>query len=186
MTYGKSTPTSYTDYEVIQVNKCLRRFGTTMLPGAWLVDSYPILRHVPGYLNQLKQWHKDELQLFSERIDVVKKDMVRPCTSCYRLEFVWMLSLPFLLGNLKAKGQAPDSFAKFLIEHRKEYELSDNEVAYLAGSMFGAGSETVCSQLSAYRVFIELYTLTDGICYQHYGDGGGSFSGGPKESTGRA
>jgi len=71
-------------------------------PGAWLVDSYPILRHVPGYLNQLKQWHKDEQQLFSERIDVVKKDMVRPCTSCYRLEFVWMLSLPFLLGNFKA------------------------------------------------------------------------------------
>ena len=82
MTYGKSTPTSYSDYEVIQVNKVLRRFGMTMLPGAWLVDTYPILRHVPGYLNQLKQWHKEELQLFTGQIDVVRKAMVRPCHSC--------------------------------------------------------------------------------------------------------
>jgi len=76
MTYGKSTPTSYTDYEVIQVNKCLHRFGMTALPGAWLVDSYPILRYVPGYLNLLKQWHNEELQLFKEQMDVVRKEMV--------------------------------------------------------------------------------------------------------------
>ena len=93
---------------------------------------------------------------------------------------------PFSVGNIKAKGQAPDSFAKFLIEH-KEYELSDNEVAYLAGSMFGAGSDTVCSQLpviGAHIIFIEL--STDGICYQHYVDGHSGFSRGPKESTRRA
>jgi hypothetical protein len=76
MTYGKSTPTSYSDYEVIQLNKCLHRLGITGLPGAWLVDSYPILRYVPGYLNQLKQWHLEELQLFTEQLDVVRKAMV--------------------------------------------------------------------------------------------------------------
>jgi hypothetical protein len=40
-------------------------------------------------------------------------------------------------------GQAPDSFAKYLLEHQQDYELSDNETAYLAGSMFGAGADTV-------------------------------------------
>jgi hypothetical protein len=76
MTYAKSTIASYSDYEVIQVNKCVGRLGITSLPGAWLVDSYPILRYIPGYLNQLKQWHREELQLFTEQLNVVRKTMV--------------------------------------------------------------------------------------------------------------
>jgi len=78
MTYGKLTPTSYSDHEVIQVNKCLARLGVTMRPGAWLVDTYPILRYIPRYLTQLKEWHEEELQLFTEQLDVVKKMIVRP------------------------------------------------------------------------------------------------------------
>lgn len=76
MSYGKSTRTSYSDPEVIQVNKCLTRLGLTLLPGAWLVDSYPILRYVPGYLNQLKRWHEEELQLFRGQLDIVRKQIV--------------------------------------------------------------------------------------------------------------
>jgi hypothetical protein len=116
-----------------------------MLPGAWLVDLYPILQYVPGYLNQLKQWHEEELQLFREQIEVVKNEMVRFFKSCCWLEVGCWLSLSILFhwAIFKAKGQAPDSFTKYLIEHQQEYELSDNEVAYLAGSMFGASSHTV-------------------------------------------
>jgi hypothetical protein len=36
-------------------------------------------------------------------------------------------------------------FAKKILEHQEEYGLTDNETAYLAGSMFGAGSDTVSS-----------------------------------------
>ncbi|KAG1897385.1 uncharacterized protein F5891DRAFT_1280129 [Suillus fuscotomentosus] len=37
-TYGKITPTSYTDPEVVAVNKALARFGQAMIqPGAYLV-----------------------------------------------------------------------------------------------------------------------------------------------------
>jgi hypothetical protein len=106
MTYGKSTPTSYTDYEVIQISKGLRRLGTTMLPGAWLVDSYPILRYVPGYLNQLKQWHKEELQLFREQIDVVKNEMVR-LKKIMLLARSWLLAESFYsfpLGHFQGQG----------------------------------------------------------------------------------
>jgi len=77
---------------------------------------------VPGYLNQLKRWHREELELFTEQLDVVRKKM--------------------------AKGQAPDSFAKYLLEHQRDYDLSDNETAYLAGSMFGAGADTTAAAIS--------------------------------------
>ena len=31
-----------------------------------------------------------------------------------------------------------------LLEHTNEHQLERDEMAYLAGSLFGAGSETVC------------------------------------------
>jgi hypothetical protein len=43
----------------------------------------------------------------------------------------------------QATGLAPDSFASYLLAHQEEYSLSDDEAAYLAGSMFGAGADTV-------------------------------------------
>lgn len=35
------------------------------------------------------------------------------------------------------------SFTEYLLEHQKTLKLSDEELAYLAGSMYGAGSDTV-------------------------------------------
>jgi hypothetical protein len=75
-TYGKTTPTSYTDPEVVAINKTISRFGRAMKPGAYLVDTYPILRFVPGYLSQLKVWHKEELALFNGQLDAVRRQMV--------------------------------------------------------------------------------------------------------------
>ena len=53
------------------------------------------------------------------------------------------------MGIFKERGQElPQSFGKYLLERQKELELSDNETAYLAGSMFGAGSDTTASAIS--------------------------------------
>ena len=42
----------------------------------------------------------------------------------------------------------PDSFGKYLIERQAELDLSDDQLAYLAGSMFGAGSDTTAAAIS--------------------------------------
>jgi cytochrome P450 len=42
----------------------------------------------------------------------------------------------------------PDSFGKYLIERQEELDLSDDQAAYLAGSMFGAGSDTTAAGIS--------------------------------------
>lgn len=39
------------------------------------------------------------------------------------------------------------SFAGYLLDHQKEFDLTDEELAYLAGSMYGAGSDTVRTTL---------------------------------------
>lgn len=50
--------------------------------------------------------------------------------------------LPLTYRSQKEHRAAP-SFTTYLLEHQAEYELSDDELAYLAGSMFGAGSDSV-------------------------------------------
>lgn len=76
ITYGKTTPTAYSDPEVVAVNRCLSRFGQVMRPGAYLVDTYPILKYVPGYLTQLRKWHQEELALFQGQLNLVRERMV--------------------------------------------------------------------------------------------------------------
>ena len=76
ITYGKTTPTSYSDPEVQEVNRCLSFLGSVIRPGAYLVDAYPILRYIPGYLNDLRKGHPRELNLFRSQLDVVRKRMV--------------------------------------------------------------------------------------------------------------
>ncbi|KAG2099561.1 cytochrome P450 [Suillus discolor] len=120
--YGKITSTSYTDPEVVAIHKFSARFGQAMKPGAYLVDAYPILRFVPGYLSQLKAWHKEELAFYTGQLDAVRRQM--------------------------REGTAQPSFARFMIEHQKQYQLGDKEMAFLAGVIFGAGADTTASAIT--------------------------------------
>ena len=137
ITYGKVTPSSYSDPEVIALDRCLKRFGQAVLPGAYLVDTYPILQYVPGYLTQLKEWHQEELALFEGQMNTVWKQMV----TTYEHH-----GLRDLYFSKQAEGTAQPCFAKFLIENQREHQIEDKGMAYVAGAMFGAGSETVSSK----------------------------------------
>ncbi|KAJ3934183.1 MAG: cytochrome P450 [Lentinula lateritia] len=122
LAYGK-VPHSYEDPEVQAVNRCLTRLGYAMRPGAWKVDVLPFLKYIPGYLNELKVGHEEELGLFKSQLQEVREKMSR-------------------------REEIPASFGKYLIETQPMLGLSDDETAYLAGSMFGAGSDTSASAIS--------------------------------------
>ena len=77
ITYGKTTPTSYSDPEVQQITICIARLGKALRQGAYLVDTFPLLRHVPFYLSELRRFHSEELSLFRSQMDVVRSKMVR-------------------------------------------------------------------------------------------------------------
>ncbi|PBK86254.1 cytochrome P450 [Armillaria gallica] len=135
LTYGKTTPTSHTDPEIQLINQSALQVGRSMRPGAYLVDSFPILRYIPIYLRELRAFHRRELAFFKSQIDIVHE----------RME----------LGE-----DAQPSFAKNLIENQTMYGLSDNETAYLAGSMFGAGSDTTASAISVVVMALACYPET--------------------------
>ncbi|KAG6875606.1 hypothetical protein C0993_008334, partial [Termitomyces sp. T159_Od127] len=49
---------------------------------------------------------------------------------------------------MAASETTPSSFAKYLIERQESLSVSDDETAYLAGALFGAGSDTTASAIS--------------------------------------
>ncbi|KAF9527924.1 cytochrome P450 [Crepidotus variabilis] len=134
LAYGKDTK-SYDDPEVQAVIRCLTRLGNNLRPGIWKVDTYPFLKYIPGYLKELQDGHSEELGLFKNQLSTVRQQLER--------------------GD-----EVPQSFGKYLIERQKELELSDDETAYLAGSMFGAGSDTTASAISI--------SVMAAACYPEY------------------
>lgn len=139
MAYGKSTPTYPTDTVVVQINECLTRLGKTLLPGTWAVESYPLLRYIPGYFRVLQNWHAEELALFREQVSNVRQEMLREKEEALSFSPVEMDE-----RMEKAKRHSQNSFVRYLLERQEKFELSDDELAYVAGSMFGAGADTVC------------------------------------------
>ncbi|KAF9221215.1 cytochrome P450 [Gyrodon lividus] len=116
VTYGKSSPTSTNDPEVIRIYQVLRNLQAAMRPGAHLVERVPLLKYIPGYGSRLKQWHEFELKLYREQLDRVKRGM---------------------LAN-----DGGESFVRTLLENTDSHRLSTDEMSYLAGNLFGAGSDT--------------------------------------------
>ena len=54
----------------------MAHFNAAMRPGAYLVDSFPWLKHVPGYGRQLKEDHASDLRFYGEQLDRVRRGMV--------------------------------------------------------------------------------------------------------------
>ncbi|KAG1740361.1 cytochrome P450 [Suillus lakei] len=114
--YGKSTPTATNAPEIIVIHKMTKRFQSLMRPGAFLIERYPILKYVPGYTTELEEWRREESQVFHDQLNRVSREL--------------------------ATGKAGPSFSRYLLENQSSHKLSDEEMAYLAGSLFGAGSDT--------------------------------------------
>jgi hypothetical protein len=55
----------------------------------------------------------------------------------------------------QARGDAEPCFVTYLLEHQRDYALSDAELAYLFGSMFGAGSDTVSRGAVAFKLIVD-------------------------------
>ncbi|KAF5389652.1 hypothetical protein D9757_004118 [Collybiopsis confluens] len=144
LAYGKIS-ISYDDPDVQTVNRCLTRLGYAMRQGAWKVDVFPFLKYVPGYLNELKEGHLEELGLFKSELEEVRDKMAR--------------------GE-----EVPASFGKYLIEQQPKLGLSDSQIAYLAGSMFGAGSDTTASAISVALMAATCYPETQKVVPPTFAD----------------
>lgn len=75
--YGTTTPTSLNDPFLLQLQKMIPRVQSAMMPGAYLVDKYPILKYIPGYGRNLRAWGQEEYKMLSGKLNWVKSQVVR-------------------------------------------------------------------------------------------------------------
>ncbi|KAG0694284.1 cytochrome P450 [Suillus ampliporus] len=122
--YGKNTPTSATDSDVIEVNQLMMMTGAVLRPGAYLADTIPWLKHLPWYGRDLRRGFEINRKISSGNLNRVKEQM-------------------------KSSVDIGPSFAKHMLESRHIYGLSEDDIASLSASFFGAGTSTVRGQTTA-------------------------------------
>ncbi|KAG1841527.1 cytochrome P450 [Suillus subalutaceus] len=134
VTYGKNTPTSATDPDVIEALQMMRRLIEIMRPGAYLVDSIPWLKYLPWYGRDLKLEFESRKKFNLGQLNRVREQM-------------------------QSDMDIGPSFMKDMLEDSQSHGLTETEVAFLGGAFLGAGLDTtsisICTVLMAAARFPE-------------------------------
>ncbi|KAG1845716.1 cytochrome P450 [Suillus subalutaceus] len=121
--YGKTIPTLATDPKIREARQLIRRLNPILHHGYYLVDLIPWLKYLPWYAPELKDEFKRTKRLFTDQLNRVKLQM-------------------------QSNEDIGPSFSKYILENGHLYGLTETEMAYLAGSFFGAGIKTTAVAIS--------------------------------------
>ncbi|EIW85894.1 cytochrome P450 [Coniophora puteana RWD-64-598 SS2] len=123
VSYGKSAPSSFDHPDIQLLHKVVARFQTVVRPGSYLVDFVPWLRYVPRYARELKEFRNFELGFFHDQIGKTKATI--------------------------EQGVDGPSFTRYLLENVDVHGLNADEMAYLAGGLYAAGSDSTSIGMSS-------------------------------------
>ncbi|PSR85636.1 hypothetical protein PHLCEN_2v5365 [Hermanssonia centrifuga] len=133
--YGWLPIDSSADSLVGRINEMMHRVVQACLPGAFLVEIFPSMLYLPDWMATWKRKGKDffrkDTAMFEELLDDVRNKM--------------------------NSGSSTPCFAATLLEGEKKFMLNNQEAAWLAGTMFGAGAETTAAALSVFMLAMTLY-----------------------------
>ncbi|KAK4448787.1 cytochrome P450 [Podospora aff. communis PSN243] len=128
VTYGRRVEDVRTDEVVKQNGEAMERLTQVNIPGKFAVERYPILKYVPAmfapWKRQVLEQRKKDIKLYTTLMNQVREDV--------------------------ARGTAPESFAKHVLQEQKALGMSDLEAAYAVGSPFGAGVETSAGSITSF------------------------------------
>ncbi|EXJ66441.1 uncharacterized protein A1O5_10593 [Cladophialophora psammophila CBS 110553] len=125
--YGKEIESGEEPYarDILKVVHTVERVAS---PGAYLVDTFPMLMHLPAWLAPFKQeaarLHNFEINLFRELLLEVREKM--------------------------RNGKALKCFSRTFLERQSEFGLSDDEGAYVIGTLFEAGAGTTAAAMMSF------------------------------------
>ncbi|KAH9461783.1 hypothetical protein MJO28_003457 [Puccinia striiformis f. sp. tritici] len=126
---------SIRDPAITKMRECNSKMIETAVPGRYLIDSMPILRYLPQIISPWKRYGN---QLFDQTLTLFSE--------LYR-----EVSEKLHLQPLDHSDSSPDACFVARIESLKEsYQLSDDQAIFLAGAMFGAGSDTTADAIETF------------------------------------
>ena len=134
LAYGKRVLTGEESYvqRILNVVHTIERVAS---PGAYLVDTFPSLMHLPialaPFKREGKRLHAEELCLFRDLQTSVIDGM--------------------------AAGTAPPSFMRTYLANPKSYGLSDDQAAYVIGTLFEAGAGTTAATMMSFLLALVMH-----------------------------
>ncbi|KAL1887615.1 hypothetical protein Sste5346_010116 [Sporothrix stenoceras] len=131
-TYGRRAPVWDCD-DVREIYQIMNDFTTAAAPGGYVADLLPALARLPTWM----QWWRPHA------VRGYKKQLV-----------VWMKHWNRLKDQIR-EGKAPECFVKqFLETDFKKQDITEEQAAFVAGSMLEAGSETTSSALNSCIMYL--------------------------------
>ncbi|KAK7453304.1 hypothetical protein VKT23_011979 [Stygiomarasmius scandens] len=126
---------------VIQFDKFTSCIAKAAMPGAYLVELFPILNILPSWVVKWKrdalEWHLKQTEMLEGYLENVRERMhTGACGPC---------------------------LCSSVLENNKKNSLTSKEIAWLAGALFGAGIETTAATLS---VFILAMCLNPNVMHK--------------------
>ncbi|KZV67277.1 cytochrome P450 [Peniophora sp. CONT] len=136
--YDELPASSGHDARVQHINEFSARVGSAASPGAYWVELIPWMRYIPAVFSPWKRitakWYKDDNDAFHAYLDRVQNDL--------------------------DSGSEQASICATLIHNRDRYRLSTHENAWLAASLYAAGSDTTRAAMEWWTLAILLYPDT--------------------------
>jgi cytochrome P450 len=132
--YGKTITTGEEEHvrKALHVVHTVERVAS---PGSYLVDSLTFLKYLPEWLAPFKKegrlLHQAELKFFRTLVSDVKAEI--------------------------EAGVAGPSFVRKWLEDKESYGLTDDEAAYVIGTLFEAGSGTTASAMMSFILAMVLF-----------------------------
>ena len=109
----------------------MHRLACAALPGAHLVEIFPVMKHLPTWMAPWKkwglEWYKKDSEMFQGFYDRVAKTLVSWENQTQNTNDSH--------EDHQREGDVKPSFTSSLIEHQEEHQLSNHEAAWLAGTM---------------------------------------------------
>ncbi|KAI5118227.1 hypothetical protein M0805_000723 [Coniferiporia weirii] len=134
ISYGYTTTPRDSDPLVDLADASLSVFSDSIVPGKWVVDTFPFLRFIPdwvpgmGFKETAREWNKVTMDFINKPYAFVKHQM--------------------------KTGNGISSFARGLIERN----VSDEYVMkWIAASLYGGGADTTVSAVATFFLAMTLY-----------------------------
>ena len=112
----------------------MHRILLATLPGAYLVEIFPVMQYLPAFLAPWKRegqrFYQKYDQMFDTFLDGVKEKMV-----CLAVFWVSKSVQPSLHSALQVSDPTHTSFSASLLADKEKYDLDEKEIAWLGGTM---------------------------------------------------
>ncbi|KAJ7025192.1 cytochrome P450 [Mycena alexandri] len=137
LSYGERLNDDGKDLDAVQ--SILANFVRDTYPGAHLVDTFPILDRLPGFLSP---WRAEAQRKHELEVEVSKPLYLRVASPQMKLHvklYTWLASE---VKTRMEKELGTECFAARLWDQQAKMNLTLEELSYIAGSAFEAGTDT--------------------------------------------